>query len=56
MSTANPPQPLPVTATVPTADERLQAIEKRLKELKPEGKDGWDKFEKLSTLLKNSPL
>ncbi len=51
MSTANPPQPLPVTATAPTVDERLQAIEKRLKELKPEGKDGWDKFEKLSTLM-----
>ncbi|HYK51474.1 MAG TPA: hypothetical protein VEU94_17250 [Terriglobales bacterium] len=51
MSTANPPQPLPVTTTAPTADDRLQAIEKRLKELKPEGKDGWDKFEKLSTLM-----
>jgi hypothetical protein len=51
MSAANPPQPLPVPATAPTADERLQAIEKRLKEPKPEGKDGWDKFEKLSTLM-----
>jgi hypothetical protein len=33
-------------------EERLQAIEKHLTELKPDkGKDGWDKFEKLSTLM-----
>jgi translation elongation factor EF-1beta len=30
---------------------RVQALEKRVAELKPQGKDGWDKFEKLSTVI-----
>lgn len=56
MSTPTTPQTPPAAASpVPTSDERLQAIEKRLQDLKPEGKgkdkDGWDKFEKLSTAM-----
>ena len=32
-------------------DTRLQSIEKRVGELKPAGKDAWDKFEKLSSVI-----
>lgn len=49
-TTTTTPVPNEPPRTTPV-EERLQAIEKRLKELKPEGKDGWDKFEKLSTVI-----
>jgi len=52
MSASSTPEPPPAAAPhAPPVEERLQAIEKRLKELKPEGKDGWDKFEKLSSVI-----
>ena len=38
-------------AILPTVEQRLQSIEKSLEKLKPQGKDGWDKFEKVSSVV-----